>query len=129
MRLSQPVNSAAVLQGQANPTPGNGLNVAVTLDPKGIQLEPKDNRYSGRIDFLMVQFDKDGRPINLAGNSPMQTVELNMLEATYKKFLAEGLNVKQTLSVSPAASTVRVIVRDYASGMIGSVTVPLKGFV
>ena len=122
VRLSQALSSAAVLLGQAAPAPSNALVVAVALDSKGIQLEPKADRYSGRIDVLMVQFDKSGKPID----SPMETVQLNMLEPTYRKFLVEGLNVKETLTISPRALTLRVVVRDYGSGMIGSVTVPLK---
>jgi hypothetical protein len=125
VKLSQPLSSPAVLMGKAAPPPVNGLIVAVTLDSKGIQVEPKADRYTGRIDILMVQFDKDGKPID----SPMETVELNMLDATYQKFLVEGLNVKETLNVNPRTSTLRVIVRDYGSGMIGSVTIPMKGYV
>ncbi len=109
------------------PPTANALNVAVALDPKGIQIEPKDGRFAGRVDFLLVQFDHDGQPIALGTNTPMQTVDLNMLEPTYRKFLTQGLNVTQAVSLSPGASTLRVIVRDYGSGMIGSVTIPLKG--
>jgi hypothetical protein len=52
-----------------------------------------------------------------------------MLEPTYRKFLTEGLNVKSTLNIASQATKLRVIVRDYGSGMIGSVTIPLKGTV
>jgi hypothetical protein len=55
----------------------------------------------------------------------MQTVELNMLDATYQKFMSHGLNISQALTPLPNATSLRVIVRDYGSGMIGSVTIPL----
>ncbi len=124
VQLSQPLSSAAVLLGQAAPPPSNALDVAVVLDAKGIQLEPKADRHSGRVDVLMVQFNKDG---SVLGKPAMETVELNMLETTFRKFLTDGLNVKEQLNILPTATSLRVIVRDYGSGMIGSVTIPLKG--
>ena len=100
------------------------LNVAVSLDSKGIQVEPKADRHSGRIDILTAQFDKGG---SVLATPTMQTVELNMLDATYQKFLADGLHLNLPVNLVPDANTLRVIVRDYGSGMIGSVTVPLTG--
>jgi hypothetical protein len=126
VHVSKPTADPSVLLGRTAPPPSDGLNVAVTMDPKGIQLQPKADRHSGRVDVLMVQFSKDGSPL---GTPTMQTVELNMLEATFRKFLTDGLNVKETLSLLPSADSLRVIVRDYGSGMIGSVTIPLKGTV
>ncbi len=122
VQLSQPMSSAAVLLGQAAPPASNAMNVAVVMDSKGIQLEPKAGRHSGRVDVLMVQFNKDG---SVLGKPAMESIELNMLEPTFRKFLTEGLNVKEMLDVSPGATSLRVIVRDYGSGMIGSVTIPL----
>jgi len=57
----------------------------------------------------------------------MESIELNMLEQTFRKFLTDGLNVKEMVNVVPGAISLRVIVRDYGSGMIGSVTIPLNG--
>jgi VWFA-related protein len=126
VHVSHPVSSAAVLLGETAPPPSNMLSVAVVMDSKGVQLVPKADRHSGRIDVLMVQFSKDGTPL---GHPAMETVELNMLEATYRKFLTDGLNFRETVNVLPSADSLRVIVRDYGSGMIGSVTIPLKGSV
>ena len=94
----------------------------ISLDPKGIQLEPKADRHSGRIDILTAQLDKDG---SVVGTPTMQTVQLNMLDATYRKFLTNGLTMKTPVNPLPGASTLRIIVRDFGSGMIGSLTVPL----
>jgi hypothetical protein len=96
--------------------------IAISLDPKGIQLEPKADRHSGRIDILTAQLSKDN---SVLGTPTMQTVELNMLDATYQKFMSHGLNMSQALTPLPNATSLRVIVRDYGSGMIGSVTIPL----
>jgi VWFA-related protein len=103
--------------------PANALNIAVSLDSKGIHLEPKADRHSGRVDILTAQFSKDG---SVLGTPTIQTLELNMLDGTYRKFLTEGLHLNDPVNIYPGANTLRVIVRDYGSGMIGSVTVPLS---
>ena len=102
----------------------SGLDAAVSLDPKGIQLEPKADRHSGRIDLLLAQLNKDG---SILGTPTMQTVELNLLEATYRKILTNGIAVREPVTLLPNAYRLRVIVRDYGSGMIGSITVPVNG--
>jgi hypothetical protein len=50
-----------------------------------------------------------------------------MLADTYKKFTEAGLPIRKSLTPSARAETLRIVVRDAGSGMIGSLTVPLKG--
>jgi VWFA-related protein len=122
VNVAKPVNSGAVFTGGAAAQSSDAVIVAVTLQPRGVQLKPQGDRYTGRVDVLMVQFDSAGRPLD----SPMETVALNMLDATYRKFLTDGLSVKETLNIMPQTKSIRVIVRDFGSGMIGSVSVPTK---
>jgi VWFA-related protein len=96
VQLTKPMASASVLLGQAAPPPSDSLNVAVVMDSKGIQLEPKADRHSGRVDVLMVQLNKEGSPL---GKPTMETIQINMLEETFRKFLSDGLNVKETLNL------------------------------
>ncbi len=122
VNVAKPVNSGSVFTGGAAPQSPDSVVFAVTLRPRGVQLKPQGDRYTGRVDVLMVQFDSAGRPLD----SPMETVALNMKDPTYRKFLTEGLSVKETLKIMPHTKSIRVIVRDFGSGMIGSVSVPTK---
>jgi hypothetical protein len=122
VNVVKPVNSGSVFTGAATPVAPDSVVVAVTLQPRGVQLKPLGDRYTGRVDVLMVQFDSTGKPLD----SPMETVALNMKDPTYRKFLTDGLSVKETLKIMPQTKTIRVIVRDFGSGMIGSVSVPTK---
>jgi hypothetical protein len=122
VNLIKPISSGSVFTGGSQPVAPNALSVAVSVLSRGIQLKPEGERHTGRIDILMVQFDGSGKPID----SPLETVALNMLEATYRKFLEEGISVRETLNVLPQTAYIRVIVRDFGSGMIGSVTIPRK---
>jgi VWFA-related protein len=117
-RSTAPPNSSAGLPAGA-PT----LDLLVTIQPDGVQLKQDGDRYDGRIDLLMVQRDSQGNQIN----SPLDTIELKMLPDTYRKFTAAGLPLRRTLPLSPRADSLRIVARDAGSGMIGSLTVPLKG--
>jgi VWFA-related protein len=117
-RSTAPPGSSAGLPAGA-PT----LDLLVTIQPDGVQMKQDGDRYNGRLDLLMVQRDSQGNQID----SPLDTIELKMLSDTYQKFAAAGLPLRRTLPLSPRADTLRIVVRDAGSGMIGSLTVPLKG--
>jgi len=57
-------------------------------------------------------------------NGETDTVELNLTTEHYAQATRSGLLYKKQIMRDRRASTFRVIVRDAASGSIGSVTVP-----
>jgi hypothetical protein len=89
-------------------------------------LKQDGDRYDGRLDMLIVQLDSRGNQIDGPPNT-QNTIELNMRADTYRKFTTDGLPLQRTLAPSPRAEALRIVVRDAGSGMIGSLTVPLKG--
>ncbi len=99
------------------------LDMLVTIQPDGVQLKQDGGRYNGSLDMLIVQRDARGNEIN----GPADTIELKMLPDTYRKFTIDGLPVHKTLALAPQAQSLKIVVRDAASGMIGSLTVPLSG--
>src|SRR5258708_1326927 len=98
----------------------NSLEVYVKIDRSSINLEQNKNRWAGRLDVLFVQKDRAG---NQYGGIT-QTIEMNLLQPNYERVTREGLIYKQVLARERRANQVRVVVRDAASGSIGSVTVP-----
>ena len=98
----------------------NSLEVYVKIDRSSINLEQNKNRWAGRLDVLFVQ--KDNRGNQYRGVT--QTIEMNLLRPNYEKVTREGLIYKQVLERERRANQIRVVVRDAASGSIGSVTVP-----
>jgi len=103
-----------------------GLDLLVTVQPDGVLLKQDGDRYDGRLDMLIVQLDSRGNQIDGPPNT-QNTIELNMRADTYRKFTTDGLPLQRTLAPSPRAEALRIVVRDAGSGMIGSLTVPLKG--
>ena len=53
-------------------------------------------------------------------------MELQLLQANYEKVSKEGLIFKKTIEMAPQASQLRVVVRDAASGTVGTVTIPFR---
>jgi len=99
------------------------LDLQVTIQPDGVQLKQDADRYVGHLDMLIAQRDSRGDELE----APFDTIDLKLLADTYRKFTADGLPVHKTLTLSAQAETVRIVVRDAGSGMIGSLTVPLTG--
>ncbi|HXN48562.1 MAG TPA: VWA domain-containing protein [Bryobacteraceae bacterium] len=110
----------------ARATGATALDLVVTVQPDGVRLKQEGDRYDGRLDMLIAQLDSRGNFIEGSADTH-DTVEMKMLADTYKKFTADGLPIRKTLTPSPRADTLRIVVRDAGSGMIGSLTVPLKG--
>jgi VWFA-related protein len=101
----------------------NTVQVLVQVNSSGLNLEAKDGRYTGKVDFFMVQKDDRG---NQVGGGVTDTVELNLKPETYAKVVQQGLVYRKTFSKETNASIVRLVVRDQTTGAIGSLTVAYK---
>jgi hypothetical protein len=52
---------------------------------------------------------------------------MKILAETYKKFTVEGFPLNKSLPLLPGAASLRIVVREAGSGMIGPITVALTG--
>jgi len=111
-----------VVQVQPDASKPKSMNVFVKVDPHGISLQQQGNRWDGRLDLLFVQKDDRGGQFN--GTS--DTMELQLQQANYEKVSREGLIYKKTIEMAPQANQLRVVVRDAASGTVGTVTIPFR---
>ena len=72
--------------------------------------------------MLFVQKDDRGGQFNGLSD----TMELQLLQPNYEKVSKEGLVYKKTIEMASQANQLRVVVRDAASGTVGTVTVPFR---
>jgi VWFA-related protein len=112
-----PVNARVDFVEKPDP---NSVHVLVQVDPSGLTIEAKDGRYVGKVDVIMVQKDDRGAQV---GKSSNDTLDLNLKPETYEKVLKQGLAYQKTFPRESSASTLRLVVRDSATGAIGSLTV------
>src|SRR6185295_14844625 len=101
--------------------PGS-MDVSMKVDHSAISLQHEENRWQGRLDVLFVQRDDQGKEYGGVDDG----VELNLTEDTHQKLIANDLAYHRVLERAPAAKILRIVVRDAASGAMGSVTVPLN---
>jgi hypothetical protein len=113
----------------ASAAPSSGapaIDLLLTVKADGVLMKPEGDRYVGGLDVLIVQLDSRGHRIEGPADTH-DSIELKMLGETYKKFTTDGLPLRKTVAPSTRAESLRIVVRDAGSGMIGSLTAPLKG--
>jgi VWFA-related protein len=99
--------------------PGS-LEIVLVIDSTQVSLEQQSNRWVGRMDVLFVQHDNNGNQYNGLDD----TINLNLGADSYAKFVKNGFVYSKIISRADRAKTIRIVVRDSASGAIGSITVP-----
>ena len=71
--------------------------------------------------MLILQLDGEGNQISGIG----ETLNLKLQPENYRKALANGLGIGRSMPRAAKVARLRVILRDAASGAIGSVSMPL----
>jgi VWFA-related protein len=100
--------------------PGS-LEIVLAIDSTQVSLEQQAENWVGRLDVLFIQRDNAGNQYN--GTDDTLTLKLNA--DSYAKFLKNGFVYNKVVDRADRAKTIRIVVRDSASGAIGSITVSL----
>jgi hypothetical protein len=104
-------------------TTPSAVHLFVQVDVHDVKIEQENGLYTGHLEIVIAQKDEHGE---LAGQSAGTTVNLNLKPDTFQTVVKQGLVYEKLLPHEAAASALRVVVRDTATGAIGSVTVPYK---
>jgi hypothetical protein len=100
-----------------------GIDVSLRVDPKSIFLEPQGDRWAGKLDLLFVQKEQHGRQVSGVDD----TVSMELSQPNYERVQRDGLTYHRVIPRQAQASELRVIVRDAATGALGSITAPFTG--
>jgi VWFA-related protein len=100
-----------------------GIDVSLRVDPKSILLDPQGDRWAGKLDLLFVQKEAHGRQLSGVDD----TLSMAFSQPNYERVQREGLMYHRVIPRQANASEFRVIVRDAATGAVGSVTAPFTG--
>ena len=101
-------------------TKPGALEVVLGIDTTQVSLEKQSDNWVGRLDVLFVQGDENG---NQYGGFD-DTINFHFNSAEYAKFLKGGFVYTKMVNRSDRAQHLRIILRDAATGAIGSVTIP-----
>jgi VWFA-related protein len=95
----------------------------VHLPPNGVSITGSEGQNHFNFDVAAAAFLDNGKNTHPASASKTMTGSLT--DAQIAVLRAQGISVKNSLELGPGQYTVRVVVRDNATGKIGSVTAPL----
>jgi VWFA-related protein len=99
------------------------VNVSSQIDPATVGFRKDRDRWKTELDIVYVQKDDQG---HVQGENIGDTLSLALSDSSYAKVVKEGLIVERRFRRRPQAITLRIVVRDVASGSIGSLTIPFS---
>jgi len=106
-------------------SPAGGLDLALQIDASDIAFQSNGERRECALDVWLVQLDGQEKQMKTTA----RTNNLSLDQATFDKVKqVNGLALAEHLNPEPEAALLRVLVRDVASGQLGSLTVPLRRF-
>ena len=121
----EPTEIPASVHVTAADVPGaRGATLAVRFDPRAMQFQQADGKWTATLETAFVQRGSDGEVLSAIEN----TVQMNLPDQTYQKALQDGISYTKQVAVDPKAVDVRVILRDAGTGKLGAVTVPLAKY-
>ena len=100
----------------------NELEVLIQVEPTNLTLEQKDGRFLGRVDIGFVLRDAEGKSYKAEND----TIDLNLTRESYGKVQETGIVYRKRFPLPEKAAFLRIAGRDGASGLAGSLTIPLK---
>ena len=128
MALASPIDATqvgVVAQVRAADVPGaRTLIVSVKVAPKDIEFELADGKYSGALEYVLVQLDDSSKVLDGTG----EALQLHYLPPQYERARATWLSFSKTTAYQANATHLRLIVRDPTTGKIGAVDIPLAKY-
>ena len=113
--VTQPIAYAGIgITAHLAPTDG-GYKLSVTVDPRTITLEPKDGKWTGSLQFLVV----------VGKVEQLTTVPLAFSEAMFRRIQSDGLVLGARVKTPPGTTGFSLGFRDIPSGLVGTLHVPL----
>lgn len=113
--IANPVAMAGIgLAVHLDPVDG-GYMASVTIDARNITLEPKDGKWIGSLQFLVV----------VGKVEQLTTIPLNFSEAMFHQIQEKGLVLGARVKTPPGTTGFSMGFRDIPSGMVGTLHVPL----
>jgi VWFA-related protein len=105
----------------SNPLSWSRQDIVLNIDTHDVHFDEGDGRWKGQLDLVLVQVGKDGRVLD----GVKDHLELVLHPNTYDVAMERGWFYPKSVNVNPEAEKLRVVVRDVATGAVGSVSVPV----
>jgi VWFA-related protein len=100
------------------------VELRVNVGASQLRFGAADGHHKGNLDAIYLQL---GAGDVIVAADPL-SYKLDVSEKEYQAILDRGYELRAPLLIGPTTKTLRVLVRDSASGALGSVTIPLARF-
>jgi VWFA-related protein len=92
-----------------------GYKASITIDAHNVTLQPKDGKWTGSLQFLVV----------VGKVEQLTTIPLNFSDAMLHQIQQQGIVLGARVKTPPGTTGFSVGFRDISSGMVGTLHVPL----
>jgi VWFA-related protein len=96
-------------------------HLTVRIDASDVAFAQNNNRHSGFLGIAVAAYYGDGRTVL----SPMLPLSLNYDAEAWETTMKEGIEFLRGVSLEDGLSQFRVVVFDYGSNALGSLTIPV----
>lgn len=120
--LWSPIEASAIGLAARVEKSDSSWKVTLGVTPSDVQLDQKDGKWTGAVDYVLAQRSADGHFLN---REP-KAVALNLDKAQYTTMLTTGLTFSNTIQIDLKAMQLRIVLLDRVSGKVGSVNIPVK---
>jgi VWFA-related protein len=103
-----------------DPSYGDILKISCTVDAHQVTLDTRNGNWLGALDILIVQEDGSSRVLD----SVTGGVDLRFSQAEYDERLKTGVAFYKVIQAKPGLVTLRILVQDHGSGLLGSLIIP-----
>ena len=96
------------------------VTLSCTMDAHEIVFDSAGGRWTGTLDVIIVQQDGGSKLLD----SSTGEMDLQFNRDEYEEHVAAGVKFTRTIHLQPGVVTLRVLVQDRTSGLVGSLIVP-----
>jgi VWFA-related protein len=98
------------------------VRLELSIDVSSLRFEEVQDRHRSRIGVTVFWCDSKGRPVGHFSD----TVDMNMLEPTYRRALREGLPFVAPIPLVENGQFIKILIYSYGNDRVGSQTIRLK---
>jgi VWFA-related protein len=105
---------------KSDPLRGDILKISCTVDAHQVTIDARSGNWLGALDMLIVQEDGSSKVLD----SVTGGVDLRFSQAEYDERLKTGVAFYKVIQAKPGLVTLRILVQDHGSGLLGSLIIP-----
>jgi hypothetical protein len=110
---------------RADPLHGDSLRISCTVDAHQITFDSRSGSWTGALDVVIVQEDGSSKVLDSTAGG----VDLRFNQEQYQEHVKAGVTFYRIVQVKPGLVTLRVLVHDNGSGLLGSLIIPASRLV